>query len=45
LLPAGDTNYDRRNVFYINERVEILRASKIGKMNNKNDVLPDQGIG
>jgi hypothetical protein len=34
LLPAGDTNYDRRNVFYINERVEILRASKIGKMND-----------
>jgi len=34
LLSASDTNYYRRNVFRIDERVEIFRASKIGKMND-----------
>ena len=34
LLSARDTNYHRRNVFHIDERVEIFRASKIGKMND-----------
>ena len=34
LLFAGDTNYHRRNVFHIDECVEIFRASKIGKMND-----------
>ena len=32
-LPA-DTNYHRRNVFHINERIEIFRAGEIGKMND-----------
>jgi len=27
-------NYYRRNLFHIDERVEIFRASKIGKMND-----------
>jgi hypothetical protein len=34
LLFAGCTNYYRRNVFYIDERVEIFRASQIGKVND-----------
>ena len=34
LLSTRDTNYDRRNVFHIDERIEIFRASKIGKMND-----------
>ena len=34
LLSARDTNYHRRNVFHIDERFEIFRASKIGKMND-----------
>ena len=34
LLSAGDTNYHRRNVFDIDKRVEIFRASKIKKMND-----------
>ena len=34
LLFAGGTNYHRRNVFHIDERVEIFRASEIGKMND-----------
>ena len=34
LLSTGDTNYHRRNVFHIDKRVEIFRASKIGKMND-----------
>src|SRR5580765_5027501 len=34
VLFAGGTNYHRRNVFHIDERVEIFRASKIGKMND-----------
>ena len=33
LLPA-DTNYHRRNVFHIDERVEVFRAGEIGKMND-----------
>jgi hypothetical protein len=32
LLSTRDTNYHRRNVFHIDERFEIFRASKIGKM-------------
>jgi hypothetical protein len=34
LLFAGYTNYHRRNVFHIEERIEIFRAGEIGKMNN-----------
>ena len=34
LLFARDTNYHRRNVFHIDERIEIFRASEIGKMND-----------
>src|SRR5580765_293253 len=34
LLFAGGTNYHRRNVFHIDERVEVFRASEIGKMND-----------
>ena len=34
LLFAADTNYHRRNIFYVDERVEIFSASKIGKMND-----------
>ena len=33
-LSAGYTDYYCRNVFHIDERVEIFRASKIGKMND-----------
>ena len=32
-LPA-DTNYHRRNIFHIDERIEIFRAGEIGKMND-----------
>jgi hypothetical protein len=32
LLSAGDANYDWRNIFHIEEGVEIFRASQIGKM-------------
>ena len=34
LLFAGCTNYHRRNVFHIDERIEIFRAGEIGKMND-----------
>jgi hypothetical protein len=34
LLFARDTDYHRRNVFHIDERVEVFRASQIGKMND-----------
>src|SRR6478609_1500134 len=34
LLFAGCTNYHRRNVFHIDERVEVFRAGEIGKMND-----------
>jgi len=34
VLSAGDANYDRRNVFHINERVEIFRAGQIRKVDD-----------
>jgi hypothetical protein len=34
LLSAGHANYDCRNVFRINEGVEIFRASEVRKMDN-----------
>ena len=34
MLSAGDANYDRRNVFHINERVEIFRAGQIRKVDD-----------
>ena len=33
-LSAGYTDYYCRNVFHIDERVEIFRASQIGKMDD-----------
>jgi hypothetical protein len=34
LLSPGNANHDSRNVFNINEGVEIFRASKIGNMDD-----------
>jgi hypothetical protein len=34
LLSAGDTNYDRRNILHIDERVEIFRACQIRKVDD-----------
>jgi len=33
-LFAADSNYDRRNIFHIDEGVEILRAGQIRKMDD-----------
>ena len=41
LLFAGRTNHHRRNVFHIDECIEIFRASEIGKMNDVVSYLGD----
>ena len=34
MLSAGDANYERRNIFHIDERVEIFRAGQIRKVDD-----------
>jgi hypothetical protein len=34
LLPAANADYDRRDIFQINESVEVFRARKIGKVDD-----------
>ena len=41
MLSAGDANYDRRNIFHIDERVEIFRAGQIRKVDDTVSHLSD----
>jgi hypothetical protein len=41
VLSAGDANYDRRNIFHIDERVEIFRAGQIRKVDDTVSHLSD----
>jgi hypothetical protein len=41
LLFAGDANYDCRNIFHIDERVEIFRAGQIRKVDDTVSHLGD----
>ena len=41
MLSAGDANYARRNIFHIDERIEIFRAGQIRKVDDTVSHLGD----